>query len=48
MKIIKGNLTLSAMPAGAYAPGRATQAGQEMSQTKNDTLVLQVGGWAWG
>jgi hypothetical protein len=43
-------MTLRAMPAGASAPGRVTQAGQVEGdeQTKNDTLVLQVWGWAWG
>jgi hypothetical protein len=29
---------------GSPKPDRS----KEMSQTKNDTLVLQVGGWAWG
>jgi hypothetical protein len=28
---------------GSPKPDRS----KEMSQTKNDTLVLQVGGWAW-
>jgi hypothetical protein len=33
---------------GSIATGRATHAGQSkgMIQTKRDTLILQVGGWA--
>jgi hypothetical protein len=35
---------------GSVATGRGTHARQikDRSQTKRDTLVLQVGGWAWG
>jgi hypothetical protein len=42
-------ITLRAMPAVALATGRASQAGQVnmgRDQTKRNTLVLQVGGWA--
>ena len=37
-------MTLRAKPVGAYAPGRATVAGQtEDDRSHNDILVLQVG-----
>ena len=42
-------MILRVMPAVALATGRATLAGQvEGHQTKEYTLVLQVGGWALG
>jgi hypothetical protein len=34
---------------GSVAPNRAmTDRSTVMTQTKRDTLVFQVGGWAWG
>jgi hypothetical protein len=33
---------------GSDATFTASRARQVMTQTKRDTLVLQVGGWAWG
>jgi hypothetical protein len=38
-------MTLRAMPARALGSPKPDRS-KEMSQ--NDTLVLQVGGWAWG
>ena len=44
-----GQMILRAMPVVALATGRATlERSKVMAQMKGDTLVLQVGGWAWG
>jgi hypothetical protein len=45
-----GHMIPRAMLAVAYATGRASHARQVkgMTQTKRDTLVLHVGGLAWG
>ena len=39
-----GHMILRAMVVVAYATGRASHARQVMTQTKRDTLLLQVGG----